>query len=167
MRRNYGLIITALLISLFVYLFYRTDKTVINELFISLVSFDMYEEWRQCVIYKLPLHDLMVYSLPEGLWVFSATLTSKYFHIRMVSMNVALVFTPLVFSIGLEFFQLLHLTNGRFDWWDIVLSVFFWAIAFHKPNYPGKTANILKPVSVDSLVCFSSYLIVYFAHVWK
>ena len=133
----------------------------------AIVSYDLYAEWRQSILRALPFHDFMIYSLPEGLWVFAATLSSKYFHLRIRSRDFALVFTPVVFSIGLELFQLLHLTNGRFDWWDIVISLVCWVIAFYLPIYRLKTENIFKPVSIHSLVCISVYLIVYLAHVWR
>jgi len=167
MKKHHFLIIASLLISLFVYLFYRTEKTVVNEIFISIVSFNIFFEMREHVTKVLPLNEHIIYSLPEALWVFCITLTSKFLFIRIANREFDLVYTPLAFSIGLELFQLLHLTNGRFDFWDIGLSILFWTIA----NYLIKNAiarqNMLIPFNARSLICLLTYLIVYLAHVWK
>jgi len=120
-KKNYVLIILLLLFSLFIYLFYRTEKTVINELFVSIISFDKYVELRNSIANTLPLNEHIIYSLPEGLWVFCITLTSKFLFLKIGHREIGCVFIPLIFSIALEFFQLLNLTNGRFDlgYWHI------------------------------------------------
>jgi len=114
-KKIYVLIILFLLFSLFIYLFYRTEKTVINELFVSIISFDKYVELRNSIANNLPLNEHIIYSLPEGLWVFCITLTSKFLFLKIRHREIGCVFIPLIFSIVLEFFQLLNLTNGRFD----------------------------------------------------
>lgn len=167
MIKNYFLMFLTLLVSLFIYLFYRTEKTVINEIIISIVSFDRFNEMRKVVTNILPLNEHIIFSLPEGLWIFCVTLTSKYFFLKVGSNQINLIFIPLIFSIVLEFFQLLHLTNGRFDIWDIGLSVLFWAIANFLITYENSKQNILHPFTTNSLICLLSYLIVYLAHVWK
>ncbi len=167
MKKNYPLIILSLLISLFIYLFYRTEKTVINEIFISIVSYDNFVDLRRSITGSLKLDEHIIYSLPEGLWVFCITLTSKFLYVKVGRHEIDLHFVPLIFSIGLELFQLLHLTNGRFDFWDIGVSVLFWALANYVIKHNGTRQNILDPVTVRSFTCFISYQIVYLAHVWK
>lgn len=166
-KKKYYLIALSLLISLFIYLFYRTEKTVITELFISIISFDAFVELQKTIIKILPLNERIIYSLPEGLWVFCITLTSKNLFLKVGSHEINLIFAPLVFSIGLELFQLLHLTNGRFDFWDIGFSVCFWAMAHYLPHFNSKRQNILSPFNIRSFICLLSYLIVYLAHVWE
>lgn len=167
MKKHHFLIIAVLLISLFIYLFYRTEKTVVNEIFISIVSFNTFFEIREHVAKMLPLNEHIIYSLPEALWVFCTTLTSKLLFIRIVNREFNLLYAPLLFSISLELFQLLHLTNGRFDFWDIGLSILFWAIANYFIKNAGANQNMLSPFNTRSLICLLSYLIVYLAHVWK
>ena len=167
MKKYHFLIITSLLISLFIYLFYRTEKTVVNEIFISIVSFDTFFEMREHVTKMLHLNEHIVYSLPEALWVFCITLTSKFLFIRIAGYELDLLYAPLLFSICLELFQLLHLTNGRFDFWDIGLSILFWAIANYLIKNASTRQNMLTPFNTRSLTCLLSYLIVYLAHVWK
>ena len=167
MKNQHFLIITSLLISLFIYLFYRTEKTVVNQIFISVVSFNTFFEMREHVTKILPLNEHMIYSLPEALWVFCITLTSKFLFMKIANREFNLLYAPLLFSIGLELFQLLHLTNGRFDFWDIGLSTLFWAIANYLVKNASIRQNMRTPFNSRSLVCLLSYLIVYLAHVWK
>jgi hypothetical protein len=159
--------LASLLFSLFIYLFYRTEKTIINELFISVFSLGNFLELQKTITNILPLNKHIIYSLPEGLWVFSITLTSKFLFIKVGNRHLNLLFLPLIFSIGLELFQLLHLTNGRFDFWDIGFSILFWLAANFLMSKKIITQNIFNPFRTRSLICVLSYLIVYLAHVWK
>ncbi len=167
MKRNYCLISLSLLISLFIYTFFRTEKTFINEIIISIISHRKYSWLRKLVRENLSLNEHIIYSLPEGLWVFCITLTSKYLFIKICNREFNCVFAPLIFSVGLEIFQLFHFTNGRFDFWDIGSSVFFWVVANYFVKFISEKQNILNPITIRSVVCFSSYIIVYLAHVWK
>ena len=167
MKKKYILVGLSVLVSLFIYLFYRTEKTVINDIFISIVSCEHYVHWKNFVTNHFALPGAIIYSLPEGLWVFSITLTSGSFFLRVGSHQLSLLFLPLVFSIGLELIQLLHLTNGRFDFMDIALSILFWAVARYYLPLRLKQQNIFQRVTTHSAVCISSYLIIYLAHVWK
>ncbi len=156
-----------LLISMFIYLFYRTEKTVINELFLSVIPFDRFTALRKSMTASLPLNELIIYSLPEGLWVFCISLTSRSLFVNIGRREISLLFVPLIFSVGLELFQLLNLTNGRFDFWDIWLSVLFWAMANYAFTHTVKRQQMLHPFNTRSFICLLSYLIVYLAHVWQ
>jgi hypothetical protein len=166
-KKNYYFIILCLLVSLFIYLFYRTEKTVINEIFISIVSIDKFIELRTDITKALLLNKHIIYSLPEGLWVFSITLTSKFLFVKIGSREINLFFVPLIFSIGLELFQLFHVTYGRFDFWDMGFCILFWAAANYLVTHNSPRQNILNPFDIRSLVCLLSYVIVFLAHVWK
>jgi len=166
-RKKYFLIIVSLAISLFIYLFYRTEKTVVTDLFISLISLDRFVDLKESIVNSLNLNEHIINSLPEGLWVFCITLTSKDLFLKTGTKEIKLLFLPLLFSIGLEFFQLFNLTNGRFDLWDIGFSVAFWAIANYLVKLSNPKQNIFKPFNTSSIICILSYLIVYLAHVWK
>ncbi len=167
MKKNDWLIVLSLLVCLFIYLFYRTEKTVINQLFISVFSVDTYAAFRNVITENLLLNKHVIYSLPEGLWVFCITLTSKYLYIKIGHRNIRLIFIPLLFSIGLELFQLLHVTNGRFDFWDIGFAIFFWLLAHYFITPVNAKQNIFRPFNTASGICLFSYLIVYLAHVWQ
>jgi hypothetical protein len=166
-KKKYFLILLCLLCSLFIYLFYRTEKTIVNEIFISLISFDSFTELKSGIKNALPLNEYIIYSLPEGLWVFCITLTSKFLFLKVGKREINLFYVPLIFAIGLELFQLINLTNGRFDFWDIGFSIIFWAIANYLIPFKETRQNILAPFNVKSFICILSYLIVYLSHVWK
>lgn len=165
MKRHYYFITASLLVSVAIYLFYRTEKTVVNELVIRTISFDRYSSLRQAVSGFLPLNEFVIYSLPGGLWTFCITLTSKPFYIWQRHRRIDCVVAPLICCIGLEIAQLLHLTNGRFDPMDICVTLFFWAIAVFAFHDNVDKQNLLAPVNGSRLVCFVSYGIVYLAHV--
>jgi hypothetical protein len=166
-KKEYLYIAVSLLISLFIYLFYRTEKTVVNELLISIISFDTYAAWKANVVRLIPINEIVVYSLPEGLWVFCITLTSKPYYIKLRNRRMDCVFIPLVFSIGLEILQLLHVTNGRFDLMDIGVSIVFWLIGNFAFSNKAPKQNILASLNLKKVICVATYAIVYLSHVFK
>ena len=167
MRTKYPYIIISLLISLFIYLFYRTDRTVVNEIIIRIISFDTYVALKESVINFLPLNKFIIYSLPEGLWIFCITLTSKPYYVKLFGRRINCLFIPLVFCISLEICQLLHFTNGRFDLMDIFISTLFWLVGVYTFNDKSYKQNILARLNLDSTFCIATYSIVYLSHVLK
>ena len=165
MKRNAFFISISLLISLFIYMFYRTEKTLINKIFISIVSKEHYAALRESITNFLPLNHFIIYSLPEGLWIFCITLTSRSLFVKIGNREFSLFFVPVIAPIGLEILQLLHITNGQFDFWDIGVSVVCWAIATFLIANNMQRQNILHPFNTRSWCCLLSYLIVYLAHV--
>jgi hypothetical protein len=164
-RKSYSSIIASLLVSLFIYLFYRTEKTVVNEIVIRMISFDSYATMKKTIIRYLPLHDLVIYSLPEGLWVFCITLMSKPYYIGHQCRRMNCLVIPLLVCVGLEVGQFLQITNGRFDLMDIMVSVILWLIAIFSFNDKPDQQNILAPLNGRKMVCFATYGIVYLSHV--
>jgi hypothetical protein len=167
MKRKYILIIISLLISLFIYLFYRTDRTLVNQLVIHIISLDTYTKLKASVATALPLNNIIVYSLPEGLWVLCITLTSRHYYITLLGRRMDCLYIPMVFSVGLELFQLLHITNGRFDMMDISVSFIFWLSGAYLIGSRYQKQNILTQLNLRTTVCLASYCIVYLAHVFK
>ncbi len=166
MRRQYLLIVTGLLVSMFIYLFYRPEATVINKLFISIFSHDVYLNLKTGIQQKMALQDWMVFSMPEGLWIFCITLASKSFYIRIQKIRVNCELIPLIYALGLEIIQYLGFVPGTFDLSDIVFSVFFWLMAYIFFNTREENRNLFKTLSYRSMVIYSSYSIVYLSHVW-
>ena len=166
MKKHLILIVPALLISLFIYLFYRTEKTLINELFAFFISKNSYSDMRSWINLQFPLHKAIIFSLPEGLWVFCITLTSKHLYFKFAKREIDCAIIPLLFSIGLEFLQLFHITNGRFDLLDILISVFFWFTAYFIVDYQFSKENPFKSFSMRTIAFLTSYAIVYLAHVF-
>ncbi|MBD2703133.1 hypothetical protein IC229_20970 [Spirosoma sp. BT702] len=165
MRKHFYFIIAPLLVSLFIYLFYRTEKTIVNEIAIRIISFDTYTTLRNAVNRFLPLSELIIYSLPEGLWVFCITLTSRPYYIQFKNVRINGAGLPLIVCIGLEIAQLLHITNGRFDLVDILISLICWFIAVFAADDKLDKQNILTSLDGKRMVCLFSYGIVYLSHV--
>jgi len=136
----------------------------VNNLLISIISLENYTNLRHSITSNIALPDFIIYSLPEGLWVFSVTLISKDLFLKIGRVTILLLYVPLLFSIGLEFLQYFHVTNGRFDFWDILVSVFFWFIASYLVSHENKKKDILHPFSIHSSLCVLSYLIVYLSY---
>jgi len=165
MRKDYLYIALCLPICLFIYLFYRTEYTVINQIFIALTSKETFFAIKEIVTTALPLPKLIVYSLPEGLWVFCIALTSKSLFVKIRRREIDLIFVPLLVAIAWEFLQLFHVTNGQFDFIDIGFSILFWIIAKYLIKDNNKRQNIVKPFNMRSFICIFSYAIVYLSHV--
>lgn len=162
---QYILIFCSLAISLFIYIFFRTEKTVINTVFSTLISLDNYVSLKQFITAHLSLPSFVIYSLPEGLWVFAITLTSKNLFLKIGGAVFNGIYFPLFFAVGLEFLQLFGITNGRFDYWDILVAVLFWALARYGIQALGPKQNILAPFQTRGVFCVFTYAIVYLAHV--
>jgi hypothetical protein len=164
MKRRYS-ISMAFLTSLFVYLFYRSEKTVVNELIILIFSLETYGNIRTGIVDAVPLNKLIIFSLPGGLWVFCATALARDFYFRIKNQKIQLSLLPVQFAIGLEFMQLIHLTKGRFDLWDILFYLIFWWLASHSNKYDRSQQNILSPFTLRGFTCLACFISVYLAHV--
>jgi hypothetical protein len=160
-------ICVSLFLSLFIYLFYRTDRTVVNEIVIRIISFTTYTILKSHIVKVLPLNNIVIYSLPEGLWVFCITLTSKPYYIRLNKWRIDCLFIPIISCVTLEILQLLHIANGRFDFMDIGVSVMFWILGIYIFSDKSEKQNILIRPNFKTVVCLASYSIVYLAHVLK
>jgi hypothetical protein len=165
MKRTYSLIATALLVSLFIYLFYRTEKTVVNELMALLFSWETFAEARSAVAKAIPLSGPIIFSLPGGLWVFCTTTLSRDLYLKIANQSVRMTAAPILFAIGLECCQLLRLTKGTFDLWDIVSYLMFWLAAHYGSRSSDTPQNIMAPFTFNSFICLVCFLSVYLAHV--
>lgn len=158
-------IIGALFISLFIYVFYRSDRTLINEFVKLLFSMDRYADMKRIIVSILSLHDIIIFSLPGGLWIFCATVLAQGFYLQINKYRVQLVFIPILFALGLEIFQLVHITNGRFDPWDIVFYLMFWLPAYYGFQPKELQQNIISPFTLKGFLCLACFFSVYLAHV--
>lgn len=165
MKRTYSLTVLALSVSLFIYIFYRSKNTVINELIVLLFSPDTYTEARRNVAGAMPLNELILFSLPGGLWVFCMTILSKDLYMKIGKHAIRIVLVPVLFAVSLEFFQLLHLTNGTFDPWDIGFYLMFWLLAYYGFQSHRSQQNMLSPFTPRGFICLACFLSVYLAHV--
>lgn len=164
MKRTYSVAI-ALGVSLFIYAFYRSEKTVVNGLITFFLSAETYTAIKSSIVSAIPLGDLVVFSIPGGLWVFCATTLSQGFYVRLKGLNIQVALVPIAFATGLEFCQLIHLTNGRFDVLDIAAYAFFWSLSCYFFESPATPQKKLSPFTLPGFICLACILSVYLAHV--
>lgn len=164
MKKVYSVSI-ALGISLFIYAFYRSEKTLVNSIIIMCLSIDTYTAMKSFVVQAIPLDELIVFSIPGGLWVFCATAVSEGFYVRVRNRRIQVAIVPVVFAIGLEFCQLIHLTNGQFDLLDIAAYLFFWSLAAFIFESHETQQKKLSPFTLPGFICVACILSVYLAHV--
>lgn len=165
MKSRSYILAVALITSLFIYVFYRTERTVINEIITHVVSADSFFSLRARVQTNLPLNQIIIFSLPEALWVLCATITSKTIYIGFGRRRISGAVVPILYCISLEFCQLIGLTNGTFNLMDIALSAVFWLFAIIGFDNVVKPQNLFGKVNKRSMVCIASYGIVYLSHV--
>ena len=165
MKRTYSFTAIGLSISLFIYLFYRSKSTVVNELITLVLSSDTFTQLRISVTDTIPLSDLVIFSLPGGLWVFCMTILSKDLYIKIREHKIRIAIVPIVFAVGLEFLQLFHVAHGTFDLWDLGFYLSFWLPGYYGLQSRGSQQNMLSPFTLESFICLTCFLSVYLAHV--
>jgi hypothetical protein len=165
LKKHIPVLTAALFISLFIYVFYRTEKTLINQIFIMLFNQETYAFLKTRITFYLPLPDFVIYSLPEGLWVFCITLTSYPFYLVVRKRKWELLYVPILLALLMELCQLLHFAHGRFNWMDIIVSTGFWLLALLYARTNIGKEPLFQSVNITTISCVMSYLIVYLAHV--
>jgi hypothetical protein len=128
-------------------------------------SYEHYHGLKRSITSALPLKDYVIYSLPEGLWVFCITLTSSSFYFKFKKYRCNIVYVPMLIALIMELFQKLHLTNGRFDVMDITFSAGFWLLAFLLTRSNLAKEHAFQSFNSKTVFCMISYSIVYLAHV--
>lgn len=165
MKKYIPILALCLSACLFIYVFYRTEKTLVNYIATALLSKEGYKGVKEIIISVLPLKDVIIYSLPEGLWVFCITITSSFFYIKMQNRKLSLTLIPLLLAILMEVSQLLQFTNGRFDFMDILFSAVFWLLALCCTKSVSAREPVFRSFDARTAFCVGCYSIVYLAHV--
>lgn len=164
MKKYCTIISLALFASLFIYLFYRTQYTIVNIMLTSISG----GQSKASILYirnHFPLPGFVIYSLPEALWVFAATLVSRHLFLKFNGKNFHLAWMPLSYAISLEFLQLLRLMPGSFDLMDILLSLAFTLHAVYFIKCPLPTQQLLGKFNYRTFFFIYIYAIVFLSHV--
>ena len=159
---RYILIAMAMLLGLYLYFMYRSQDTIVNALFAKLGAREfpfLMNIWHKH--YAIP--QWCMYSLPEGLWVFSATLLSIRLEFPIREKRIHLKYLPFLFAMLVELVQVLGITNGQFDWLDIFVSFIFTVLALIIPSKEQKK-NAIESKEFWLLVLI--YAMVYLSDVW-
>ena len=164
MKRYCTIISLALFASLFIYLVYRTEHTVVN-IMLNTISNGKAIKTILYLRAHFPLPDLMIYSLPEALCVFAATLVSKHLYLKYRQRNIHLAWAPLCYAVVLELLQLLHWMPGSFDWLDILLSSALTLVAISFIKCPLPIQYLLRRFNYRTFFFIYIYAIVFLSHV--
>jgi hypothetical protein len=165
LKKYIPLIAASLLLCLFIYVFYRTEKTLVNQFVITLFSHENYAAVKASITSMLPLNEYLIYSLPEGLWVFCITLTSSFFYLKVQNRKCSLAFVPIMVALIMEVLQLFRVTKGRFDLMDITFATGFWLLALFWTRTNRGKESFFESFNARTICCAMSYCIVYLAHV--
>jgi hypothetical protein len=130
---------------------------------IAITSPLFFKEARQLMQDALKLPNFIIYSLPEGLWVFAVTIISENLTIRFKKIQISIIYMPLVVAYFIELIQYLSWSKGTFDWLDVMVIMSFWTLGYIyvKNNDTSKT---IKPKLIYVLF---TYIIIVFSYVWK
>ena len=136
-----------------------------NQFVITLFTYKNYAAVKASITSMLPLNDYLIYSLPEGLWVFCITLTSSFFYLKVQNRKWSLAFVPILVALIMEMLQLFRVTNGRFDMMDIIFAIGFWLLALFWTRTNQGKEPFFESFNTNTVCCAMSYCIVYLAHV--
>jgi hypothetical protein len=115
-----------LIIGGFIYISFRPDTLLMFKVFTAL-SVDLpIEYWRENTLGLKPLYpDWFLYSLPDGLWVFSyVSLVLCIWNNTISKYNVFWVFLMPILAVLSEFGQYARIVPGTFDASDMVFYIF-------------------------------------------
>lgn len=164
MKKYCTIISLALFSSLFVYLVYRTQHTVVN-IMLSKLSHGKSIQTIVAIRHLIPLSSFMIYSLPEALWVFAATLVCKHLYVKIRNQSFHLVWTPFFYAVSLEFLQLLKITPGKFDVMDMLPSLVLSLYAIYFIKCPLPAQQLLRKFNYRTFFFIYIYAIVFLSHV--
>lgn len=146
-----------LVISGFICLLFRTPNSFGNVFFDEFFHINIHQ--------NLSVNYLILYNLPSALWVFSSTLLSLDYNVKVnKEYRLQLIYLPLYFIVGLELLQLLKITDGTFDVLDIIIPFLTWYVAYYLLR--NNTIHSKKKYKLLKIAFFSlSFLILFLADV--
>lgn len=116
-------VIIPLLLATCICLLYRSPNTFGNLIFEDVFHVNIHQ--------NNTVNYIFIYNLPAALWVFSTTLLSLDFKIKIFNKkSISLIYLPILFVIGLECLQYFNITDGTFDILDILIPLLLWLMAF-------------------------------------
>ncbi len=113
-----------------IYIIFRTEQTLINQIFQYIFSKEALDNLRQSIQNYIYLPAIVIYSVPEACWIASLTLLGENRYIKVCKIKVYVKYVPLLLILWFEAMQFFHLLHGTFDWYDILLSAVAWAMSY-------------------------------------
>jgi hypothetical protein len=137
-----------------IYFLYRDGSILFNQIF-STFGIDGIQE-KQRIQELLPMPSWFIYSVPGGIWVYVTSVISSKFEKTSVVMNISIFSVPTIYAAGLEFCQLFHLTDGTFDWVDLL---FILAGDFFAKHSKQLELNLHKHTKIHNFALISAFLV--------
>lgn len=108
-----------------IYISFRVDSLMMFKWFENFSLRKPIDSLREMtLVHKSLLPDWMLYSLPDGLWVFSyVSLILLLWGNKLSSFNIIWIFLMPIFAIASEVGQLLSLIPGTFDIIDLIFYI--------------------------------------------
>jgi len=116
---RYTVAFVALLLAAYILIYMRPDSNLAIE---GLVDFNSNQT-------GVPSGKHFLYSLPNGLWVFSMTLLANRVYVNLGKIKLGLSLIPVVYALLLEGIQALNFTDGTFSIGDVMYSIAGFALA--------------------------------------
>jgi len=101
-----------------IYLGLRPKETLVYQIF-DLLGGGQFLLWFRNLFTLSSFPPWFIYSLPGGLWLLSFQNSLTWFNNFSGRKLFIYIFFSLIVGVGLEVFQFLNITDGRFDWVDI------------------------------------------------
>ena len=120
------IVLLPFLVSLGIYLAFRTDATIVNVL-ASKISILGHTRSYLCHLGLSKTGNLsyfFVYVFPGALWLASVMAISTGISYEKKGQKYFLMVLPLLYGIGIEISQYFHFTDGTFDWGDMLAVPF-------------------------------------------
>ncbi|GAB4127013.1 MAG: hypothetical protein OHK0045_13290 [Raineya sp.] len=112
----------ALLLAACVYIFFREPNTYFAFLIKKICNIQLHNFAPN---YMSDIFIFLVFSLPSGLWVMANTIFGYSFGQK----RGIFIYLPITLVLTIEFFQLVGITDGTFDYLDVLVSVLGFYVA--------------------------------------
>lgn len=147
-----------LVVSLVIYMLFRSPDTIVNQAFSHLLGF-------RPPVWRLAHGQWLVFNLPGALWLYS------FLWFSSLSRSKLLTLLPLGMALGIELVQLLHITDGTFDLLDVVfyLCSLLAFVAFGGLSWPAENPAVPQRPRLSKRYKFafvSFMVIVVLSDVW-
>jgi hypothetical protein len=134
-------ILLPLFVGASIYLLFRKDSLIVFSWLDYIGASDTLFMIRENIFFiRKYIPDIILYSLPDGIWVYSGTVAfvivwkrnpNNFFSIFWISL-------PFLCAIVIEVLQLFGIANGTFCWLDIVICILLFCLALY-PHIKRRT----------------------------
>lgn len=158
---NYLYLFSLAFLAASIYFLFR-DKTILFNQFFSTFGFDGLQE-KQRIQEIIPVPNWIIYSLPGGIWVYVASIFAHKFEKKLFYFPVHVYILPAIYALGLEFCQLCHLTDGTFDWLDLLFVLIGVYLAKHSKHLE---LNLSGHPKIQHFALISAFLVLFLSNVY-